>query len=146
MNLSAVLIILVQLSQGIISVDFDFSARPGSVEITPSAIGSGEYHSTAIPGFQSSSDGIIPPGPAIPHLSRSFLLPPGTVADSVIVNSVTWARIPGIFTLRPRQFDTFDENSFTPPDPAVYSSTEPFPPEPVAISRQVPPWATRWLP
>ncbi len=78
MNLSAVLIILVQLSQGIISVDFDFSARPGSVEITPSAIGSGEYHSTAIPGFQSSSDGIIPPGaPPFPTCPGPFFSPPG---------------------------------------------------------------------
>ncbi len=137
MNLSAVLIILVQLSQGIISIDFDFSARPGSVEIAAVTIGNGEFHSTGIPGFQSSSHGIIPPGaPALPHMSRSFLLPPGTEVDSVIINSETWARIPGIFALQPRQFDTFDENSFTPPDPAAYSGTEPFPSEPAAVFRQ----------
>lgn len=137
MNLSAVLIILVQLSQSSISIDFNFSAQPGSVDVTSLPVENGEFHSIGIPGFQSSFDGIIPPGaPAMPHLSRSFLLAPGTVADSIIVNSETWVSIPGFFVLQPRQFDTFEEYRFVPPDPAIYSSIEPFPPEPVAISRQ----------
>ena len=96
-----------------------------------------EYHLISIDGFGSQMNDIQSVGyPSLPSTVSTFLLPPDIRIETIEVASATWDTIPGKYFLYPVQTGIMTDTSFTPPDPAAYSSSIPFPALPIEVSRQ----------
>jgi len=96
-----------------------------------------EYHLISIDGFESPMNDIQNAGhPSLPSTVSTFLLPPDIRIDSIEIASATWDTLPGKYFLYPAQTGLMTDTAFTSPDPAVYSSSIPFPQQPIVVSRQ----------
>jgi len=96
-----------------------------------------EYHIISISGFNrlqgfESNSG----SPSVPAVSSDFLLPPGTQLDSIHIAEAEWVLLPGKYYLYPFQSALMSDAVFTLPASDIYSSTLPFPRQPVEIARQ----------
>ncbi|MCD4706796.1 MAG: T9SS type A sorting domain-containing protein [Candidatus Sabulitectum sp.] len=96
-----------------------------------------EYHLISVEGFSLPADGVHSAGlPAIPRTASTFLLPPNTRIDSIEILTTSWDLLPGKYYLYPTQPGLLAETTFTPPDFNIYNSDNPFPLQPVHVSRQ----------
>lgn len=96
-----------------------------------------EYHKISISGF-NGLDGVKGTAglPSVPTASSTFMLPPNTQIDSILIIDAEWVLLPGKFYLYPFQSGLMSDTSFTFPDSSIYNSTLPFPRLPVEIARQ----------
>ena len=61
---------------------------------------------------------------------------PWLAIDTILISSASWDTLPGRYYLYPAQSGSMEDSTFTLPNPDVYISDNPFPSQPVAVSRQ----------
>ncbi|MEA3267507.1 MAG: C25 family cysteine peptidase, partial [Candidatus Fermentibacteria bacterium] len=96
-----------------------------------------EYHQISISGFSALHGVESTAGfPSVPAAFSTFLLPPHTQIDSILITEAEWVLLPGKFYLYPFQSGLMSDPSFTSPDSSIYNSALPFPERPVEIAKQ----------
>ncbi|MCK5132285.1 MAG: VCBS repeat-containing protein [Candidatus Sabulitectum sp.] len=118
-------------------IEFTCTSLLNDVSVDTVFFAGTEYHLISVNGFSLPVDGINKAGlPSIPHTSSTFLLPPDMQIDSILTVTAAWDSLPGKYYLYPAQSGLLADTAFTAPDFNVYNSIEPFPLQPVEISRQ----------
>lgn len=73
--------------------------------------------------------------PSLPLVTFTFVIPPDAQLSDVVVKPVVTEKLPGRFNILPAQppmpISQKEVKPFVPPEPAVYSSDEPFPNQPL---------------
>ncbi len=116
---------------------FEPAVMLSDLSIDTMIVDGAEYHLISIDGFSTTANGIQSVGhPSLPSTVSTFLLPPDIRIDTIEVVSATWETLPGKYFLYPAQTGFMSDTAFISPNPAIYSSSLPFPAQPIEVSRQ----------
>ena len=122
-----------------VSADITFSptSNPGDVSIDTVEVEGITYHAVSVTNFRLPISGEYSAGlPSVPFTAQTFLLPPDIAIDTILITSASWDTLPGRYYLYPAQSGSMEDTTFTLPNPEVYGSEEPFPSQPVTVTRQ----------
>ena len=113
------------------------TARLDEVSVDTVQSGVNEFHLISIDGFTMPLDTPWKAGfPSVPYSISTFLLPNGMQVDSVARTAETWDTLPGKYCLYPAQSGFLTDSVFASPDYSTYHSIQPYPAQPVTVSRQ----------
>ena len=120
----------------ILEVPFDPTTAVERVSLETVVQGDGVYRRVSVPGYGSPVIAAPAGAPSLPFRSESFLLPPGSLVDSVTVLSARWAPLAEGCSPLPVQLSGPEQSGFVPPDPELYTGPGPYPEKPVSVLRQ----------
>ena len=124
---------------GGVSADITFEpyCNPDDVSIDTVEVEGKIYHIVSVTDFPLPMSGEYSAGlPSVPFTAQTFLLPPDIAIDTILITSASWDTLPGKYYLYPAQSGSMEDTTFALPDTEVYTSDDPFPSEPVMITRQ----------
>ncbi len=131
------LLLLICITDGYASTGNHFTCNPADITVDTIQLSGTEYHLISLDGFTLPADGITEAGyPTLPLKSITILIPPGCQINSINIIEETWIPLPGKYFLYPAQTGLLSDTTFTTANPIVYNSSEPYPTQPVEVSRQ----------
>ncbi len=136
-KLSIISMLFIVLNMAYADIVFEPSCATSDVTINEVEVQGITYQTVSVMDFPLQMSGEYEAGlPSLPYTAQTFLLPPDIAIDTIIIEAATWDTLPGKYYLYPAQSGSMEDTTFTLPDPEVYTSEEPFPAQPVVVTRQ----------
>ncbi len=132
-------LLLLMCSQAIpcyASITIDPSIDQSEVVVDSVAVGGVTYQIIGVEGYPNYLSGEQAGSPSTPFVDHIFLLPPDMQIDQLEIVSAQWDTMPGKYFLYPAQTGSMEDTTFALPDPEIYSSSDPFPSQPVEVTGQ----------
>ncbi|NOQ23625.1 MAG: hypothetical protein GQ565_13390 [Candidatus Aegiribacteria sp.] len=118
-------------------ITFEPSCIPGDVSIDTVEVEGITFHTVSVENFPLPMSGEYSAGlPSVPFTAQTFLLPPDIAIDTILITSASWDTLPGRYYLYPAQSGSMEDTTFAFPNSEVYASDDPFPSQPVTVTRQ----------
>jgi len=136
-NLVTIYILFIMGGGASADIIFEPSCTREEVSIDTVDVEGTIYHIVSVTDFPLPMSGEYSEGlPSIPFTAQTFLLPPDIAIDTILITSASWDTLPGRYYLYPAQSGSMEDTTFALPDTEVYASEDPFPSQPVAVTRQ----------